>query len=379
MPGALHAHPGTTEHRGAAQDSGGRLLDRRAGVLVAIAIGLGGLVQLVAVGLSRSRTVAPEALIRYDIVLTIGLYAVVGAMVVSQVTPAVRLRWGSGPLLGRVAIGLAAGSALSLGLLSLVSLAVGHVQPDPRLILLMSEGDPTHIAVTVFLACIAAPLVEETLFRGLLLESLRPRGRRVAIGLSAMAFAVWHLMPASLVYYAGLGIGLGTVYLKRGLAGSIAAHVGFNGVLVIAAISVVLGPSHVVSVGALSLDVPGGWTVDASQVPSPGVTLTGPSGAELEVVPSSPTPGLSAIAVANRLRSGAYSLPPGLVFDGSSVTGETLSAGVLVEVPFTVDGVTGTFAILGTPTASYDLTFDSAGSTRASDDFSTMLRSLHVG
>jgi membrane protease YdiL (CAAX protease family) len=337
--------------------------------------------QLVAVGLSRSQTIAPEALIRYDIVLTIGLYAVVGAMVVSQVTPAVRLRWGAGPLLARAGVGLAAGSALSLGLLSLVSLAVGHVQPDPRLILLMSEGDPTHIAVTVFLACIAAPLVEETLFRGLLLESLRPRGRRVAIGLSAMAFAVWHLMPASLVYYAGLGIGLGTLYLKRGLAGSIAAHVGFNGVLVIAAISVVLGPSHVVSAGALSIDVPGGWSVDAasSQVPRPGVTLTGPSDAELEVVPSSPTPGLSAIAVANRLRSGAYSLPPGLVFDGGSVTGETLSAGVLVEVPFTVDGIAGTFAILGTPTASYDLTFVSAGSTRAAGDFTTMLRSLHVG
>jgi membrane protease YdiL (CAAX protease family) len=361
-------------------DSGGRLLGRRAGVLVAIAIGLGGVMQLVAVALSRSASIDPEALIRYDIVLTIGLYAVVGAMIVSQVTPAVRLRWGNGPLVVRVGVGLASGVTLSLVLLTLVSLAVGHVQPDPRLVVMMSEGDPTHIGVTVFLACIAAPLVEETLFRGLLLESLRPRGTRVAIVVSATAFAVWHLMPSSLVYYAGLGAGLGTLYLKRGLAGSIAAHVGFNGVLVIAAISVVLGPSHVVTVGTLSLDVPGGWSVDSAptQPPTPGVVLSGPSDAELDVIPAAPTPDLSAALVATRLRSGAFTLPPGLVFDGGAVTERPVGSGVLVEVPFTVNGVTGTFAILGTSTASYDLSFVSGGSPRASDDFARMLGSLRL-
>src|SRR5271170_8169395 len=58
----------------------GRLLDRKAAVLVVAAIGLGGLMQLTAVALSRVTSIEPEALIRYDIVLTVGMYAAVAAM-----------------------------------------------------------------------------------------------------------------------------------------------------------------------------------------------------------------------------------------------------------------------------------------------------------
>jgi membrane protease YdiL (CAAX protease family) len=177
-------------------------------------------------------------------------------MVVMQITPNVRLRWGGGSLPVRLATGVALGAGLSLVLLGLVSAAAGHLSPDPRIVLLMSEGDPTHIVLMVLITCIAAPLVEETLFRGLLLEALRPRGRGLAIVGSALAFAIWHFIPSALIYYGVLGAGLAAIYLWRGLAASMAAHAGFNGVLTVAAIVVVLGPAHPVAFGGVSFTAP---------------------------------------------------------------------------------------------------------------------------
>jgi membrane protease YdiL (CAAX protease family) len=364
------------------RDGDGRLLDRRAAAIVVIAIALGGAMQLVALGLAHVSSIESSTLIRYDIVLTIGLYAVVAALLVSQITPSVRLRWGDGALAVRVGIGLGWGVAISLLLLSLVSAAAGHLQTDPRVVLMMSEGDPTHIGVAIFLTCIAAPLVEETLFRGLLLESLRPRGTRVAIGASAAAFAVWHLMPTSLVYYAALGAALGTLYVKRGLACSIAAHVGFNGVLTIAAMFIVLGPSHVVTVGELSVRIPGGWSsVRAPSGPLPGRVrmLTGPSGAQLEIVQGSAAPAaLSAAVVAQRLNDDSLSLPPGLMFNNTTVTQQSVPAGEVVDVPFTTAGLAGTVALIVVDGRSYELVFISGGSVRAAHDFTNLVGSLRA-
>jgi membrane protease YdiL (CAAX protease family) len=358
----------------------GRLLDRRAVGVVAIAIGLGGAMQLIALGLAHVSSIEPATLIRYDIVLTIGLYAVVAALLVSQITPSVRPRWGGGALAIRIGIGLGWGVAISALLLGLVSAVAGHAQTDPRLVLMMSEGDPTHIVVTIFLACVAAPLVEETLFRGLLLESLRPRGPRMAIGVSALAFAVWHFMPASLVYYAALGAALGTLYVRRGLACSIAAHVGFNGVLAVAAIFIVLGPSRVVTVGELSVRIPGGWSTETAAqaaLPPGERMLTGPSGAQLEIVPGSVASGpVSAAGVAARLTDDSLSLPAGLVFDAMTVTQRTVPAGEVVEVPFTTQGVGGTVALIVVSGRSYELVFIGGGSEKAARDFTQVVDSL---
>ena len=48
------------------------------------------------------------------------------------------------------------------------------------------------IAMPIWLqlfVALSAGFTEETLFRGMLLESLRPRGQAVALGVSAAAFA----------------------------------------------------------------------------------------------------------------------------------------------------------------------------------------------
>jgi membrane protease YdiL (CAAX protease family) len=359
----------------------GRLLDRRAGALVAAAIGLGLVMQLVALALAHVSSIEPEALIRYDLVLTLAMYAVVAAMIVSQITPTVRLRWGDGPLLVRIGTGAAVGVGISLVLLALVSAAAGHLRPDPRIVLLMSEGDPTHIIVTVFLTCVAAPLVEETLFRGLLLESLLPRGKATAILVSSGAFAVWHFMPAALVYYLALGAVLGGLYVRRGLAASIAAHVGFNTVLTVAAISIVLGPSHVIAIGGLTMTEPSGWSVASSAaVTYPGAAqlLTGPDDAQLVIVPVPAVSKVDPSVIEQRVRSGDLPPIPGLVLDTNSVREVPTPAGRVVEVSLTVVGRQGTLGFLATGGQAYELVFLSAGSAKAETDFAEMVSSLRA-
>lgn len=357
-----------------------RLLDSRALGLVAMAIGVGALMQVIALVIGHDHSLEPATLIRWSIVLTLGTYAVVGVLVVRKLTPSVRLRWGDGPVALRIGIGVLVGAGIGGLILAAVSAASGHLEPDPRIVLLMSEGDPTHILVTVFLTCVAAPLVEETLFRGLLLESLRPRGRGIAILVSALAFAAWHLMPESLIYYTALGAVLGGLYLSRGLAGSMAAHVGFNTVLTIAAISVVLGPSHDVQVGALRLTAPSGWSVPADPTDLPaGATalLVGPSASEVAIVPGMPDNGLTATEMAARLRLGTFVLPD-FELDGDTVRAVPTPAGVAVEVDIKIEGRSGTVALIDGNGQLYEVMFLSAGSTRATEGFDQMVQSAHI-
>jgi membrane protease YdiL (CAAX protease family) len=359
----------------------GRLLDKRAVRLVAIAIGLGGVMQVAGVLISKDTHLEPSVLIAIDIVLTLAFYGVVAAMVVMQITPTVRLRWGDGPLVVRLLTGLVIGAGLSALLLALVSAAVGHLSPDPRFLLLMSEGDPTHIVLVVLLTCVAAPLVEETLFRGLLLEALRPRGRGAAIVASALAFAIWHFIPAALVYYGFMGAGFAAIYLKRGLATSMAAHAGFNGVLTIAAITIVLAPAHQVSLGALSFTAPGGWSTAPGTVSSSGtlLDLRGPSSAEVAVIELPVTTSETADELVSRLEQGSGQLSASL---GGPVTNvrETLTpVGTGVEADIDVQSHHGDAVLLPVQGQVYELIFLNAGSVKATEDFSRMLDSMRVG
>jgi membrane protease YdiL (CAAX protease family) len=314
-------------------------------------------------------------------VLTLAFYGVVAAMVVMQITPSVRLRWGDGSLVVRLLTGLVLGAGLSGLLLWLVSAAVGHLSPDPRFLLLMSEGDPTHIVLVVLITCVAAPLVEETLFRGLLLEALRPRGRAVAIVGSAMAFAIWHFIPAALVYYGFMGAGFAVIYLKRGLATSMAAHAGFNGVLTIAAITIVLAPAHLVSLGALSFTAPGGWsTVSSPTVPASGnvLDLRGPSSAEVAVVELPGGTGSSADQIAERLQERTGQLAAELGGPVSNIRETTTTLGTAVEVDIELQSHHGDAVLLPADGQLYELVFLDAGSVKATEDFARMLNSLQL-
>ncbi|HVY10618.1 MAG TPA: CPBP family intramembrane glutamic endopeptidase [Mycobacteriales bacterium] len=365
------------------EDPGGRLLSKRAIAIVAIAIVLGGATQLAGYLLARDSSLSDDTLIRSDIVMTLTFYAVVAVLIVSQITPNVRLRWGEGPLLSRIGIGALCGLGLGGVLLALVSAAAGRLYPDPRIVQLMSAGDPAHVVVIAGLTMVAAPLVEETLFRGLLLESLRPRGTQVAIGVSAVAFAIWHFLPASLAYYVAMGTGLGLLYVKRGMASSMAAHACFNGVLTVAAIFVVLGPAHTYHFQGLSFTAPSGWTQPRSQTSpgdSPLLRLQGPSGSQVLVDAIDSTSAFDPDATAARLAGSAAAVFPGATIDPGSVQETQLpNVGTAVEVRFSAAGDTGEMVLFAEAGRGYGMVFINGGSTRAADDFTKMLQSLGPG
>jgi membrane protease YdiL (CAAX protease family) len=353
-------------------------LGRRALVLVAVAIGMGAVATGVSWALSRDTSMEPDTYIRYAIVITLALYAVVAALIVTQITPSVRLRWRVGDPLPGVALGVVVGGGASMLLLALVSGASGHLNPDPRIVTMMSEGDVAHILTAVLISCACAPLVEEVLFRGLLLESLRRHGTQAAVIGSGIAFAVWHLNPAALRYYALMGAMLGVLYVKRGLVASIAAHVAFNGVLTVAAIAVVLAPTKTVTAGGVSISEPGGWSQSTASVAA--LTLRGPSGAWLGVlaVPTPTAPDLD--QVVQRLGDGNIaSAYPDLEIDTASTRRVTLPAGEAVEVDIAAHGHHGTMVFLPAAGRSFEVMFLSGGSVKAASDFTRMLPTLRVG
>lgn len=64
--------------------------------------------------------------------------------------------------------------------------------------------------------CAAAPVVEELVFRGAVLRLARPLGRREAILLQAVLFALQHGSPAAMAWALVCGAGLGVLSDRTG-------------------------------------------------------------------------------------------------------------------------------------------------------------------
>lgn len=64
--------------------------------------------------------------------------------------------------------------------------------------------------------CVAAPVVEELVFRGAILRLARPLGRREAVLLQAALFALQHGSPAAMAWALVCGAGLGTLADRTG-------------------------------------------------------------------------------------------------------------------------------------------------------------------
>ena len=64
--------------------------------------------------------------------------------------------------------------------------------------------------------CIAAPVVEELVFRGAIQQLARPLGRRQAILLQAVLFALQHGSPAGMAYALVCGLVLGVLRGRTG-------------------------------------------------------------------------------------------------------------------------------------------------------------------
>lgn len=334
----------------------------RALVTVLACIGLGLLGQEIYASLTAGG-VEPAEAVRYAFVTTLGTYVLVAAVLVGTVKE--RLRWDVTPV--SLAIGAAFGGGFALVLLG------GDVSAtDPRLALLVSEGSFAHIAATVLVAVVAAPLTEEVLFRGLMLESLADRSRRLAVWASGFAFAAWHLTPAAMVYYTLFGAVFGALYLRRGLACSAAAHAAFNGTLVVAAVLYALGPGVTVTASGLVVTAPPGW-----HAAGPGLDLRGPSASQvvIQAVPDSPE-----VAPAEMLRRIVEGDVEGgwVTVDESTARMVRLPVGEAMRVRVSTAGRDGDLVMFPANGRTYVVALVSGGSPRVRADFDKILRDLRV-
>lgn len=300
--------------------------------------------------------------VRYALGTTALTYLLVGILLVLVVR---RLDWGVTP--GGLALGLGVGTGLALVLLR------GDVAgADPRLAVLVSDRSAVNVLTTLLVGALAAPLCEEVLFRGYLLESMRHASPRLAVWTSGIAFAAWHLSPSSMVYYTLFGALFGGLYLNRGLACSFAAHAAFNGVLVAAAIAVAFQPGGRLSVSGLVVAAPRGWHVSQDG----GAHLEGPSDSYLSAwtwdeVGEIPAGDAVAYLLAADGRNG-YRMRP------ETAHVESLPVGDVARVRVRRRGRDGEVAMLSANGRTYVLSYTSGGSARVRADFENMLRDLRV-
>ena len=254
-------------------------------VLVLLAIGTGAAANWIVTHVVAKRSSNASDFIDDALTLNVLVYVVVAVLVVLFIhRTQFELVWHRGEPLKSVGFGIARGALMA----TLVSLAVwgasGQVQGDPRFRDLLSENNGVRILFMIVLVVIAAPLVEETLFRGLALESWRSIGVGALI-LSALAFAAWHLDGSAIRYYWVMGLVLGRAYIRRGLVGSIATHATFNAIVLALTIASISGSGHTFHVGSLQGHAPASWHVAQSKETGTGsaLVMTGPSGSHIAI------------------------------------------------------------------------------------------------
>lgn len=125
-----------------------------------------------------------------------------------------------------------------MGLLWAIIAICEHWQLQPPLEpiheLLLMERSPLVLGLTVLLACVVGPVVEEIFFRGMLLTALRKRSSRMAaVLISSGSFAAAHTNAVGFVPILLLGCLLAVCYERSGsLWAPIAVHVFHNSLLI---------------------------------------------------------------------------------------------------------------------------------------------------
>ncbi len=303
--------------------------------------------------------------------LVVVLYAVVGLLVTRHLhDPLLRPRLTEGPPRRAIGIGGGLGAAVAVVVVALNSLISGRLSSDPNMMAVFYDAKWVHVLVLVFVAVVVAPVFEEVLFRGLLVESLRSRGRTSAILAAAVAFAFWHLNPGALQYYVIVGFLLGYLYWRFGLAGSISTHAVFNGMLTIAAVLALTVGTRTIDRAGVRLDVPAGWS-DVTEGAPP----------EVDVAVESPNGG--AVVVQHAEGNDVPRLPGAetpINIPGAGAAERVVVAGIS-GVRFTMtdaDGVRADAVVLPHDGRTWAVTLTSGGSRRAERQFDEMLLTLEL-
>lgn len=273
--------------------------------------------------------------------------------------------------------GFVVGGAGAVFLVGVLRLVLGHPVLDPSAALLASQGSIGALILGFGVIVVAAPVVEELVFRGFLAESLRRKGMWAAVVLSAAAFSLAHLSLIQFRYYLIMGMVFGFLYWRRGLVGSIAAHAAFNGVLMVVAVAAAHGPGIGHDVAGGRVEVPATYQTSTTLVGA-DLAATGPLGAHVEFahidgpgVPPAPQ-------IAEGLVNGSVPLPPQFSVQVSSVTMLELPAGQAVQVIATIDGDDGRVVMLPVPGRLWVASFTSDGGSGSSFDFDEMLTSWRL-
>jgi membrane protease YdiL (CAAX protease family) len=322
-------------------DESDEVRDARSSIVKTVvgSIGLGLAVLIITLVLDDARSDVARRL-ALAMAVTLALYAMVSLLVGRRLdTKVIRPRLVEGPVGRAIGFGALFGAGAGIAVGTLVSLFSGEFTSDPDMVAIASERLWVPIIAIVFVAVVAAPLIEEVLFRGLLVEAFRSRGRTSAILMGAVAFSFWHLDPAALRYYVLMGFLLGFLYWRLGLAGSISAHAAFNAVLVVLAFVSLAGGPETVTRSGIALEVPRSWhVVDETVAQGVDFALESPTGAAVVVervgAAQLAVRGFaSSSAALTRLPSGAQQ-PQAVTVDGSPAVrfGLTLESGTESDV-----------------------------------------------
>ena len=313
--------------------------------------------------------------------LGLAFYGIVLAMMTGPLLT-LRPAWLRGdPRTARL-LGAEVGFTAAVALITLWWAAAGHPVLDTGTDAMVSEGSFFRIVLAFIAIAVVAPVVEELLFRGVVAESLRRNGAVIAVVVSAVLFALAHLQwsAAGIAYFSVCGVILGVLYWRRGLWASISAHAAFNGSLVLLAVVVALGPTHLLSANGVSVNARSDWhLVEGDVAPAAAqLALRGPSGATF-LVERRPLPTGSLFTLerlAAVLNSGQLPLPPGTTIDGKSAHVTEYPAGRAVEVAVTVKSHSGVVVLVPRGSALWEIDIATAGSGRAVREYRGLLQTL---
>lgn len=158
-------------------------------------------------------------------------YGIIGKAVPQQILPAKGAYY-----VGIIILGVAV-QAFGYGALNFVSIYAADTEVFRHYNEIMQSLDVTLSPFMLLYACFLAPVSEELIFRGVILDFGRTGFRAgVAVFLSALAFGIFHMNIIQGIYAAIFGIILGYVRLTRNsLLDSIITHMTIN----IAGVSIV--------------------------------------------------------------------------------------------------------------------------------------------
>ena len=350
---------------------------RTAGRTVAAVIGVNLVLQIVLVVVAVANDWSLVSAIRVSLLTGVVFYAITALAVYLLASNLdLRPRLGTEHPLLAVAEGVVVGAGAATLFSAVLRLLAGRPLLDPTSAG-VAGGGAGWLLVGIAVIAVLAPVVEELVFRGFLLEALRGRGQAAAVLFSAIAFSLAHLRLFQFRYYLLMGAAFGVLYWRRGLLASVSAHATFNGMLLVVAVAGIHAPVRPVSAAGFTVSIPATWSHDA-YVHGDDLVVTGPLGARVELAHFDALRTLSVDDLARGLIDGSVPAPDGVALDRSTVAPVDLPAGRGVTVAAQVDGHDGRVTLVPRGHRLWVALLRSDGSDGSTSAYDAILRSWRL-